>query len=236
MDLLDKQVVRLYRGDYDQKTIYSEDPLQLARDFATAGVERLHIVDLSGARSGEPEQLDIIHQIKEETGLIVEAGGGVRSHSTALKYVEAEIDYIMIGSLPFQDEEQFHLILEKPGVNKVLLTVDVMGYDVRIAGWREEAGIHMFDFLERMVAAGITQFLITQIRQDGTLEGPDFELYYEVKRRYPELFVIASGGVSSYDDLLRLRDNGLSAAIIGKAFYEKRITMADMEKFAATNA
>jgi len=232
MDILDGEVVRLYKGDYGQKTVYSDDPISVASAFAAAGVQRLHLVDLSGARDGQPQSLALFSEIKNRNAISIEAGGGIRNREQAAAYLSAQMDYLMIGTLPVKNLDEFKAIVELAGAIRILLTVDVLGREVRVSGWMEGTSLHISDFMESMVEMGISQFLVTQIEKDGTLQGPDFALYGELMQKFPGIFLIASGGVSSVDDLYALREQGLSAAIIGKAFYENKITLSDIAAFA----
>ncbi len=239
LDIIDKEVVRLSQGDYARKVVYHNHPVELARRFCSlAKIHRLHLVDLSGAKSGTPEHAELFGKIRRETNCILEAGGGIRTVADAEKYfdpygnaLDANKDFLMIGTLPVKNPEEFGRILERfPG--RILLTLDVWEEELRISGWQESAGMMLFPFLEKMIALGVRDYLITQIRKDGMLLGPDFPLYRKVLEAFPEIRLTASGGVSSLEDLRELEKiPGLYGAILGRAFYEDRITLKDLGEY-----
>ncbi len=233
MDIIDGEVVRLAQGNYDRKKVYSTDPIKTAREFAKAGVSRLHLVDLTGAKAGQVAHQELFGAIKKETGCVIEAGGGIRSRKEIEMLCRAgmdpETDFFMLGSLPFKNEKEFQAIAEEYG-SQILLTVDVWARSVRIAGWQEEAGEEVLPFLGRMQSAGVKNFLVTQIQRDGMLSGPDRELYREICQEYGDISVIVSGGVASMDDLKDL-PAGVAGVIIGRAFYENRITLNDIRSY-----
>lgn len=229
IDLLDGKVVRLSQGKYDQVTVYSEDPVAVARDFEKAGAKRLHIVDLSGARKGEPVNHDVIAAIREATDCVIEAGGGIRSKEgfEALMNcgLRPDSDKIMIGSMPIKQPEAF-AELAKEYARQILLTVDVWGREIRISGWEEKTSIALHDFLAKMQSLGIRQFLVTQIQKDGMLSGPDWPLYEELTKTHPQAEFIVSGGVASKEDLLRAEKiSGVAGVILGRAFYEGKVSL-----------
>lgn len=234
LDLIDNCAVRLTQGDYKQKTIYSENPVDLAKSFCSLrNIQRLHLVDLSGAKAGSPRHTRLISQIKKETNCIIEAGGGIRSLENADSFfnegaLDDQKDYLMIGTLPVKNPDEFERILNKY-TGRILLTLDVWGEELKISGWQEETGIHLYDFMERMISLGVGDYLITQIKRDGMMNGPDFNLYENVLRRFPGIRLTASGGVSSIDDFKQLNEiPGLYGAILGRAFYENKITLDDL--------
>lgn len=232
MDIIDGEVVRLSQGDYNRKTVYSSDPVETAADFKSAGVGRLHLVDLSGAREGRVVHADLFGKIKRETGCVVEVGGGIRSRGDVELLYKAGIeadDFIMIGSLPFKDPEEFEAMAKEIGP-QILLTVDVWGREVRISGWMEDAGSEVIPFIERMKQSGIHNYLVTQIERDGMLSGPDTALYEEICKAHPAISVIVSGGVASMDDLKGL-PAGVGGVIVGRAYYENKITLEDIRSY-----
>ncbi len=232
MDLLDGCVVRLHQGDYEQVTIYNQDPLKQALEFKEAGFDRLHIVDLSGARSGSPQHAAIAAEIKQATGCSIEFGGGLRSLHDIEALVAAglgENDYFMIGSLPFKNAAEFDKIVEKYAAN-LLLTVDVWQRDIRISGWQEDTRKDIFTFISECLERGLNSYLVTQIQKDGTLQGPDYELYEELLQRFANIELIASGGVGSLEHLEQLKKiKGLFGGILGKAFYAGNIILSDLK-------
>lgn len=235
MDIIDSEVVRLVQGDYTRKIVYSKEPLEVARRFAEAGVKRLHLVDLSGAKKGEVVHADLFGKIKQETGVVVEAGGGVRSLDDVKRLFDAGLDpksdFIMIGSLPFKDPDEFQKIMQEYGP-RVLLTVDVWGREVKISGWQEGTSRQITGFMKEMASNGVKNFLVTQIQRDGMLSGPDIELYEELNREAPGLRVIVSGGVSSMSDIQNFPAlQNIAGSILGRAFYDEKITLAEISAY-----
>ncbi|MDH5718514.1 MAG: HisA/HisF-related TIM barrel protein [Spirochaetia bacterium] len=235
IDILDGKVVRLSQGDYKQKTVYSDNPVKTAVSFAEAGFKRLHLVDLSGAKEGKVIHAKLFGQIKKETGCIIEAGGGIRSFSDVENLFKAGLnikeDFIMIGSLPFKNKTEFIKITEKY-VKNILLTVDVWDRNVKISGWIEDTNTKIIPFIKQMINEKITNFLVTQIQKDGMLSGPDFDLYNEILTNFSNINLIASGGVSSVYDFEKLSENKkLYAAILGRAYYDKKINFKEIQKF-----
>lgn len=231
IDLWEKQVVRLKQGDFSQVKVYSKNPLEVAKEFFKNGLKRLHVVDLGGALKGSPEHKELIFQIKQETQLCLQVGGGIRHlqqveeyFSTALNLKE---DFIIIGSLPLENVVEFHKIRQKFSKN-IILAVDVWGRQIKTKGWQKETQIEVFSFLQEMFSLGLRQFLVTQIQKDGMMQGPDFLLYQEILERFPEICLIASGGVRHKDDLIQLKNLGLYGAILGKAYYEKSLSLDEL--------
>lgn len=234
MDLIDNQVVRLEQGDYSKVTVYHREPLTLAKQFYEAGISRLHLVDLSGAKAGKPVHTQLFNEIKQATNVVIEAGGGLRSLSQVTNLFTNGLvpkkDFAMIGSLPFLNRAEFNKICDEYP-QSILPTIDVWGTEIRIAGWQKDSGTQIFDFINEMLMMGLTEFLVTQIKKDGMMSGPDYQLYQELLKKSPSARFIASGGVSCVDDLKKLRDAGLYAAILGKAFYEGKVTLDDVAQF-----
>ena len=233
IDLLEGQAVRLFQGDYKQKTVYSSNPVTLASEFKQAGFSRLHIVDLSGAKAGEPVQAALVGEMKKTTGLSIETGGGIRKLSQVQfifdNYLNKNEDFIMLGTLPLKDRREFDSICASFARN-ILLTIDVWDREIMVSGWQENTRVNIFEFLSEMVRSGINNFLVTQIQKDGTLNGPDHDLYADILARYPEICLTASGGIGSIHDFQRLQlIPRLFGAILGKAFYEKKISLAELK-------
>ena len=234
LDILDSEVVRLYQGDYNQKKVYSSKPVETALRFAEAGVSHLHLVDLSGARSGEIVHHKLFGEIKRATGCSIEVGGGIRSLRDVEKLQEEGIDtpddQFMIGSLPFKNSNEFKKIQGRLD-SRILLTVDVWGREVKISGWQEGTRKLVSPFMNEMKEMGVSNFLVTQIMRDGTMEGPDVELYKELDQFQPDVSVIVSGGFSNLTDLDGLKDiQNLKGIILGKAFYEGVITLENIKE------
>lgn len=235
LDIIDNCVVRLTQGDYNQKKIYSSDPEQVAEKFRQAGVTRLHLVDLDGAREGKPVHTRLFGEIKQRTGCIIEAGGGVRSIQDFEMYFQNGLkineDFVMIGSLPFTDPVAFDEIRKKY-LKNILLTVDVWERNVKISGWKVDTNIHIREFLESMAKIGISNILVTQIKRDGMLSGPDLELYKEISQEFPAFSVIVSGGISTMEEVPAMQGiSGIKGFIVGRAFYENKISFDDILKF-----
>lgn len=235
LDILDGQVVRLIRGDYSQKTVYSDQPVEMAGQFKDAGVKRLHLVDLSGAREKKPVHAGLFGKIKQVTNCRIEAGGGVRSLKDFELFFEAGLnlkeDFIMIGSLPFKNPAEFQVIQSRYAEN-ILLTVDVWGRKVRISGWEEDTKQPIGEFLKKMTEGGIRQILVTQIKNDGMLSGPDYDLYREISDEFKGVQITVSGGMSNLKEAEDLKEiSGVSGFIVGKAFYENKITLEDIQKY-----
>lgn len=234
IDILNKQVVRLRQGDFQQVQVYSNDPVATAVDFAHSGVKHLHLVDLSGAQQQRSLSLDIFARIKQATSCSIEAGGGIRSLGDAENFfarLDTKTDKIMIGSLPFTDADEFFKIVQKYAAS-ILLTVDVWGEEIRIKGWQEKSSVNLFEFLQNMLSLGIENFLVTQIRLDGMLSGPDIKLYRKILQKFPKIKLTASGGVSDMQDFTELSQlKNIQGAILGKAFYEGKVSLADIKNF-----
>lgn len=230
IDLLDNKAVRLQMGDYTKVTVYDDNPVQLAEKFSDAGIKHLHIVDLTGAKAEKPRHAELIRQMKKNSGCSIETGGGIRSFEQAEFYFNEildEKDLLMIGSLPIVNEKEFQKIAERYAQN-LLLTVDVLGREVRVSGWQKSGNILLSDFLKKLTIYKIDKVLVTQILKDGMLSGPDLELYKELNRDFPYLKVTASGGVAYPTDLLALAEIPVHAVVVGKAYYEGNISLADL--------
>ena len=217
IDLYDGKAVRLYRGDYRQMTVYSEDPVSVARDFAAAGAEYIHMVDLAGAKDGTTPNFDTVAAVAKSTPLRVEIGGGIRSEETVRKYLDAGVTRVILGTAAITDWDFFTAMAARyPG--RVAAGVDVRDGCVAIKGWLETSAVTCFDFCERLEVAGVKTLICTDISRDGAMGGTNRDLYRQLTGRF-DLDIIASGGVSSLDDIRALRDMGLHGAIIGKAYY-----------------
>ncbi|MEO7386978.1 MAG: HisA/HisF-related TIM barrel protein [Gammaproteobacteria bacterium] len=237
IDLLGRQCVRLYQGDFEQVTVYSADPVDLARRYRDAGLRRLHVVDLDGARTGSPQNMDLIGTMASEVGLAVQAGGGLRHLDRALALRAAGADRVVIGSVAAESPGTALEWLEKLGAEHLVLAFDVRvadGSDPRVLtrGWVKDSGSRLWDLLERFCARGARHFLCTDVAQDGTLAGPNLALYAECTRRFPDAAVIASGGVGSLHDLRQLATTGVAAVVTGTALLDGRLTLEEIESFS----
>ena len=224
IDLFGGNAVRLYKGDYSQMTVYSAEPCDVARDFLKAGATHMHIVDLEGARFGGTPNIDTIMQIRAATGLFIEVGGGIRSMEVIGRYVGAGIDRVILGTAAVENEQLLISAAEKYG-DRIAVGVDVRDGFVAIKGWTENTAVRAADFCEKLVRIGIKTVICTDISRDGAMQGPNSGLYRELSR-VSGVKLIASGGVSSLIDVIRLRDEGLYGAIIGKAYYTGAIDLA----------
>ena len=217
IDLYEGRAVRLYKGDYAKMTVYSEDPAAVARDFAAQGVRQMHTVDLEGARDGGTPNLGIIERIAKETGLFVECGGGLRDMAAIDRAFAAGVGRVILGTAAVSDERLLAESVQKYG-EKIAVGADLRDGRVAIRGWREDSGLTAEDFLRKVEALGVRTVICTDISRDGAMRGANAELYERLQREFG-LELIASGGVSSLEDVARLRALGLYGAIIGKAYY-----------------
>lgn len=228
IDLIDGKCVRLTKGDYDQKTIYNEDPVSQAMEFQSLGFRRLHIVDLDGAKSKHIVNDAVLKAITQATDLIVDFGGGIKSTEDIEKAFMAGAHMVTIGSVAVTEPELFMGWLRKYGAEKIILGADVRNGMVSINGWKEDSSEALLPFLEKYVNAGVRNVLCTEISKDGTLAGPATELYRKVMAQYPHLHLIASGGVSCNADIQQLDENGIPAVVFGKAYYEGKIDIKEL--------
>ena len=217
IDLLEGQAVRLYKGDYNQKTVYSGDPSSVALDFRSKGATHIHLVDLEGAKNGDTPNFDTVVKIKKSSSLFCEIGGGIRNMKTVEKYIESGLDRVILGTSAVTDEAFLTSALEKYG-EKIAVGVDIKDGFVAIKGWTQSSDIKALDFFEKLCAIGVKTVICTDISKDGAMKGTNRALYKELSMKFP-IDITASGGVSSLDDVLALRSLGLYGAIIGKAYY-----------------
>lgn len=224
IDLLQGQAVRLYKGDYAQKTVYSDDPVSVAMDFKAAGSGQVHLVDLEGAKSGDTPNLELICRIKQETGLFCEVGGGIRNLRTMDRYLSAGIDRVILGTAAVTEEGLVEAAVARYG-DKIALGVDLKDGMVAIRGWTSKTDLDAFSFCEKMQKAGVKTMICTDISRDGAMQGTNRELYRQLSDRF-SMQIIASGGVSSLEDVQALRRLNLYGAIIGKAYYTGAIDLA----------
>ncbi len=230
IDIIDGKCVRLTQGDYDQKTIYHESPLEVAKEFEEAGLQRLHLVDLDGAKAGAVQNWKVLETIAKKTSLQIDFGGGIKTEADLQKVFDAGANFATIGSLAVKNPEIFSNWLQKYGPEKFLLGADVKGEMIAVSGWLETSEELVYDFIQQYLDKGIHQLFCTDISKDGKLEGPSISLYKEIIRKFPSLYFIASGGVANVDDLYQLKEIGCKGAIVGKAIYEGRITLQELAK------
>lgn len=226
IDLYDGKAVRLYKGDYAQMTVYSEDPLSVARDFAAAGAEYIHMVDLAGARDGGTPNFNVVASVAANTALKVEIGGGIRSEDAIRRYIDAGVERVILGTAAITDWDFFCGMAKKyPG--RIAAGVDCRDGYVAIKGWLETSAVTCTEFCSRLESAGVSTVICTDISKDGAMSGTNRALYRGLNGAFPNLNIIASGGVSSMADISALRDMGMHGAIVGKAYY---IGAIDLQK------
>ncbi len=220
IDIIDGQCVRLTKGDYDQKTVYRDSPAEVAKEFEQLGFKRLHVVDLDGAKSKHIVNAGVLRRISTETRLTVDFGGGIKTDEDIEKAFEAGASMVTVGSIAVTQPELFVGWLKKYGADRMILGADVRNGKISINGWKEDSTEDLLPFLRKYIDAGVKTVLCTEISKDGTLAGPATELYQQVMAAYPQLHLIASGGVSSIDDIKALDKAGIPAVVFGKAIYE----------------
>ncbi|BFG69363.1 1-(5-phosphoribosyl)-5-[(5-phosphoribosylamino) me thylideneamino]imidazole-4-carboxamide isomerase [Sediminibacterium sp. KACHI17] len=233
IDIIDGKCVRLTQGDYAQKTIYNENPLEVALQFQDAGLQRLHLVDLDGAKAGAVKNWKILEQLTVKTNMVIDFGGGIKKEEDLRIVFDSGAAYATIGSLAVKEEATFVAWLSTYGASKFLLGADVKDEKIAIGGWLETTEIHILDFIQQNHAHGIAQLFCTDVSKDGKLEGPSVALYQKIIDAFPDLHFIASGGVSNLADLEQLQAIGCKGAIVGKAIYENRITLNELSIFNA---
>ena len=230
IDIINGQCVRLTKGDYDQKKVYNDDPAAVAKEFEQLGFRRLHIVDLDGAKSKHIVNDAVLRKINTETNLIVDFGGGIKTEEDIEKAFEAGASMVTVGSIAVTKPALFIQWLDKYGADKMILGADVRNGMISINGWKEDSKEELLPFLKKYIDAGVKNVLCTEISKDGTLQGPAVTLYKEVMKAYPQLHLIASGGVSQKEDIEELEREGIPAVVFGKAIYEGRIDLKELLK------
>jgi len=230
IDIIDGKCVRLTEGDYSQKKVYNERPLEVARQFEDAGLSRLHLVDLDGAKAGAVKNWKVLELIASKTSLIIDFGGGVKTEKDVQIIFESGAAFATVGSIAVKNEEEFLNWITQYTPEKFLLGADVKNEKITVGGWLESTDIWVYDFIEKYVSKGIRQIFCTDVSKDGKLEGPSFDLYKNIIGKFPELHFIASGGVSTMDDVYKLEEIGCRGVIIGKAIYEGRINIKDLKR------
>lgn len=230
IDIIEGKCVRLTHGDYGQKKIYNEHPLEVAKAFEDAGMKRLHLVDLDGAKAGSVKNWKVLETIAGKTGLVIDFGGGLKTVRDVEIVFNSGAMLATVGSMAVKDEEGFTSWLKQFGAHKFLLGADVKQEKITVGGWLEQTNIGIYDFIEKYMDKGVHQIFCTDVSKDGALEGPSSLLYKSIVERFPGLHFIASGGVASMEDVYLLKDIGCRGVIIGKAIYEGRITLEELKK------
>lgn len=231
IDVIEGKCVRLTKGDFSQKKIYNEDPLEVAMQFEDAGLKRLHLVDLDGARSGDVRNWKVLEKIAGKTKLVVDFSGGISSEKNAAITFDSGAAYAAVGSIAIKDEAALTNWLLRFGPERFIIGADVKDELIAVKGWTESTSVSVYDLIDKYKTKGIRQFFCTDISKDGVLEGPAVVLYKKILNAHPSIDLIASGGVAAIDDLDELREAGCHGAIVGKAIYENRVSLNQLKKF-----
>lgn len=231
IDIIEGKCVRLSKGDYATKKIYNENPLEVAKQFEASGIQYLHLVDLDGAKSSHIVNYRILEDIASKTGLKIDFGGGLKSDEDLKIAFESGASQITGGSIAVKDPEAFKKWLSTYGAEKIILGADAHHEKIAISGWQEASGKEVIPFIKSYQKEGVAYVICTDISKDGMLQGPSFELYKRIMDEMPEIRLIASGGISHYDELPKLAELGCEGAILGKAIYEKRIGLKQLEDY-----
>jgi len=231
IDIIDGKCVRLTKGDYSQKTIYNEDPLEVALQFEDTGLKRLHLVDLDGAKSGEVKNWKVLEKIAGKTKLVIDFSGGISTQKNVEITFDSGATYAAVGSIAVKDEFAFSGWLLAFGAGRFIIGADVKDETIVIKGWTEKTTVTVFDLIEKYKTKGVKKFFCTDVNKDGLLQGPATDLYKKIMNEYPSIDLIASGGITTTGEIEELREAGCSGAIIGKAIYENRISLNDLKRF-----
>lgn len=228
IDIIDGKCVRLSQGDYNIKKVYNEDPLEVAKMFEDAGIRRLHLVDLDGAKAKRIVNQKVLEKISNNTSLIIDFGGGVQSDEDIETAFNSGATMVTGGSIAVRNKELFTRWIEKYGSEKIILGADCKDHKIAVSGWQEATSLDIISFIGEYIKEGITKVVCTDITKDGMLQGPSIDLYKEILREYPNLYLIASGGVSCFQDILDLEEADIPAVILGKAIYENKVTLEEL--------
>lgn len=229
IDIIDGQCVRLAQGDYAQKKVYETDPVAVARTFEETGLEYLHLVDLDGAKQGKVTNWKVVEEICSSTSLKVDFGGGIKTKSEIRQLLELGVKQVNLGSVAVKEPEKVSIWVDEFGADKIILSADVREERIAISGWTETSSLSIQDFISNYQKIGITYVTCTDISKDGMLGGPNVDLYAKLLTQFPSLKLIASGGVSNLNDLKQLKAAGLYGAIVGKAIYEGRVSLTELQ-------
>jgi len=231
IDIIDGKCVRLFQGDYSQKIIYNENPLEVAKEFEDNGITQLHLVDLDGAKSNGIVNWKVLYNISTKTKLKIDFGGGIKSDKDLEIAFENGANQLNIGSTAVKDKALFLNWLKKYGSEKIILSADVKAEMIAVSGWQEDSGINIFEFLKDYTTEGIKYVVCTDVSKDGTLKGTAVELYSKIMAQFPDLKLVASGGISSIKDVEELTQMPVYGVIIGKAIYENKIQLKELQKY-----
>ena len=231
IDIINGNCVRLTHGDFSQQKIYNENPVEVAKQFEDAGLKRLHVVDLDGAKAGRIKNIKVLEAIANATTLQIDFGGGIKEESDVKAVFNAGAQMATIGSLAVKEPDLLAKWIDEYGTDKFFIGADVYEEKIKISGWLEDGAIDIFSFLKNMLAIGATQFFCTDIQKDGAMQGASVELYKKIIKQFPGIKLTASGGVTTTIDIELVKETGCCGAIIGKAIYEGLISLADLQKF-----
>lgn len=234
IDIIDGKCVRLSQGDYAKKTEYSTSPVEMARHYSAAGVKRLHLVDLDGAKASHPCNLEVLRKIASLNLLAIEWGGGIKSREHLEAVFDAGADYAIIGSLAVKQPELMEGWLKEFGGEKIILGADLRDGKVAVSGWLEDSELTIDDIISRFLPFGLKEVIVTDISKDGMLQGPNIKLYEDLAAQFPEIIFTVSGGISSMDDIHKLDVLDLPRVIVGKAIYEGHITLQEISQYLVT--
>ncbi len=232
IDIYDEKIVRLTKGDFDNITYYKNTPIQQAQLYESFGFKLVHVVDLTGSKTGKLTSLESVKEIKSLTKLEIEFGGGIRDVKSVSDIFSAGVDYAIIGSLSVQNKSEFEIIINEYSSSKIISAIDVMDEKLRISGWTEETSTSVYSHIEYCTKLGVQKFLCTDISKDGTLVGTNVDLYRKIMNRFPDIKLIASGGVKDLNEIKMLNDLNLYGVVVGKAIYENKIELKELAKFA----
>ena len=232
IDIINGKCVRLTKGDFAQQKIYNDNPVEVAKQFEAVGITRLHMVDLDGAKAGTILNLKVLEAVAANTKLIIDFGGGIKKINDIESVFNAGASIATIGSLAVKHPEVLEEWLMEFGADKFLIGADVLEEKIKISGWLEDGGINIFDFIGRMISLGVTNIFCTDISKDGAMQGPSIDLYKTIITQHPEINLIASGGVTSLEDLKQLKEIGCKAAIVGKTIYEGTINLQQIKELS----
>lgn len=228
IDLIDAKCVRLTQGDYAQKKVYNENPLEVAKEFEAAGINYLHLVDLDGAKAGTVINWKVAETICSQTSLSVDFGGGIKTHGDIKKLFEIGIKQVNLGSIAVKQPHLVYDWIEEFSPDKIILSADVKDEKIAISGWQEDSSINLIDFIQQYHQRGLVYVTCTDIKTDGTLKGPNIDLYKKILSRFPSIKLIASGGVGSMKDIEDLQNTDVDGVIVGKAIYEGKVTIQQL--------
>ncbi|MBS2211606.1 1-(5-phosphoribosyl)-5-[(5-phosphoribosylamino)methylideneamino]imidazole-4-carboxamide isomerase [Carboxylicivirga mesophila] len=231
IDIIDGKCVRLSQGDYNSKKVYNEDPLEVAKEFEDHGIKRLHLVDLDGAKAGRIINYKVLERIAGQTNLIIDFGGGLKRSEDLHIAFESGAQMVTGGSIAVKNSEEFESWIEQYGSEKIILGADAKDNKIAVTGWLEETDQELIPFIKGYTEKGIQKVICTDISKDGMLQGPAIELYQEILGELPELYLVASGGVSGIKDIEKLAEAKIPAVIFGKAIYEGKIQLKELERF-----